>query len=99
MSDDEPKRPRLEVAKSEYPLLLLPTNILPYVGVEVMPVPPWLTAKVPEIVESVEVAAAYTLPLASTARPLLVRPVMWRLVVVALVVDALVANSEVKICC
>ncbi len=54
-------------------------------------------AKEPLMVESVEVAAAYTLPLASTPSPELVSAVMWRLVVVALVVEALVAKRLLKL--
>ena len=43
------------------------------------------------MVASVEVAAEYTRPLASTAKPPLARLVMWRLVVVALVVGGIEA--------
>src|SRR5947208_274739 len=55
----------------------------------------WVKARVPLIVPSVDVAAEYTRPLLSSARPPTARLVMWRLVVVAFVVEPAEATKSI----
>ncbi len=57
----------------------------------------WVSASVPPIVLSVEVAEEYTRPFWSTARPPTVVLVMCRFVVVAFVEEALVAKRLEKL--
>src|SRR3989344_2552859 len=62
------RKPPVEVARATRALVPLPYTRLPS-ATEVSPVPPFDTARVPEMSAKVEVAPLYTLPAESTPRP------------------------------